>query len=213
MARQPGDKIVPLNTCYAVECECFDDARALAALLNSPLAAAWLNVLAEPARGGYHRYLGWTMSLLPLRKWERARRELAPLCTRAMSGDVPTDAELLEAALAAYGLSVEELEPLLSWERPATDWAPRRFARASRNLILGEHPVDITLGDVALHPHQLSAVSRIRMAFREFGGALLCGRSRNGQDFRCRGDRANIPLRSSSRPPRSLRCGRRSRCS
>jgi len=34
-----------------------------------------------------------------------------------MSGDVPTDVELLEAAVAAYGLNVEDLEPLLSWER------------------------------------------------------------------------------------------------
>lgn len=118
MAVEPGDRIVPLNSCYVAECERLDDARALATLLNSPLAAAWLNVLAEPARGGYHRYLGWTMSLLPLpTHWDRARRELAPLCKRAMSGDVPTDAELLEAALTAYGLNVEDLEPLLSWER------------------------------------------------------------------------------------------------
>ena len=58
------------------------------------------------------------MSLLPLpTKWDRARRALAPLCKRAMSGDVPTDVELLEAAVAAYGLNVEDLEPLLSWER------------------------------------------------------------------------------------------------
>ena len=118
MAVEAGDRIVPLNSCYVVECERLEDARALAALLNSPLAAAWLNVLAEPARGGYHRYLGWTMSLLPLpTKWDRARHELAPLCKRAMAGDVPTDRELLEAAINAYSLSVEELEPLLAWER------------------------------------------------------------------------------------------------
>jgi len=56
------------------------------------------------------------MSVLPLpRKWDRARRDLAPLCKRAMSGDVPTDAELLAAALDAYGLRVEEFHPLLSW--------------------------------------------------------------------------------------------------
>lgn len=116
MAVEAGDRIVPLNSCYAVECESFNDARALAALLNSPLAAAWLNVIAEPARGGYRRYLGWTMSLFPLPiEWERARHELAPLCKRAMSGDAPTDAELLAAALAAYELSLEDVQPLLSW--------------------------------------------------------------------------------------------------
>jgi hypothetical protein len=118
MAVEPGDKIIPLNSCYVVECERLDDARALAALLNSPLAAAWLNVIAEPARGGYRRYLGWTMSLLPLpANWDLARRELTPLCMRAMSGDVPTDAELLSATLAAYALSVGHVEALLSWVR------------------------------------------------------------------------------------------------
>ena len=51
------------------------------------------------------------------------------------------------------------------------------------NLTLGERPVDITLGDVALHPHQLSAVSRVRMAIREFGGALLCDEVGMGKTF------------------------------
>ncbi|HJU66342.1 MAG TPA: DNA methyltransferase, partial [Gemmatimonadaceae bacterium] len=61
-----GDPTVPLNSCYVVPCQTSEDAFTLAALLNSPLAAAWLSLLAEPARGGYHRYLAWTMSLLPL---------------------------------------------------------------------------------------------------------------------------------------------------
>ncbi|MEO8910792.1 MAG: N-6 DNA methylase, partial [Gemmatimonadaceae bacterium] len=116
MAIEPGDRIVPLNSCYAVECEDFDDARALTTLLNSPLAGAWLNVIAEPARGGYRRYLGWTMSLFPLpADWDLARRHLAPLCHRAMAGDIPPEAELLQAALDAYRLHVDEIQPLLSW--------------------------------------------------------------------------------------------------
>jgi len=118
MAVEAGNRTVPLNSCYVVECGHPDDARALAALLNSCLAAAWLNVIAEPARGGYRRYLGWTMSLFPLpANWDLARRELTPLCMRAMSGDVPSEAELLDAALVAYGLNVEDVEPLLSWIR------------------------------------------------------------------------------------------------
>jgi hypothetical protein len=113
---EPGDPIVPLNTCYAVSCITLDDAHGLAALLNSPLASAWLNVVAEPARGGYRRYLGWTMSLLPLpSEWERARKHLAPLGARAMSGDVPSDDKLLTAVLDAYGLSPADIQPLLSW--------------------------------------------------------------------------------------------------
>jgi hypothetical protein len=111
-----GDRLVPLNTCYVVSCNTLDDAHGLAALLNSSLVAAWLNVLAEPARGGYRRYLGWTMSLLPLPGgWERARECLAPLGARAMSGDVPSEEELLAGALRAYGMTRAEMQPLLSW--------------------------------------------------------------------------------------------------
>ena len=115
-----GARLVALNTCYVVSCSKAGDAHALAAILNGPLAAAWLNAIAEPARGGYHRYLGWTVALLPLpTRWNRARRILAPLGERAIEGDIPTDAELLDAALEAYRLDREIIQPLLSW---STDW-------------------------------------------------------------------------------------------
>jgi N-6 DNA Methylase len=111
-----GDTTVPLNSCYSVRCESLDDAHALAAILNGPLAAAWLNALAEPARGGYRRYLGWTMSLLPLpTDWRQAVARLAPLGERAMDGDIPSDAALLDAAIEAYAVDREEIEPLLLW--------------------------------------------------------------------------------------------------
>jgi hypothetical protein len=113
---EPGDTIVPLNSCYALSCNSLRDAHALAALLNGPLVSAWLNVVAEPARGGYRRYLGWTMSLLPLpNDWQSAREQLAPLGARAMSGDVPSSVELLNAALNAYRLTLSHVQPLLSW--------------------------------------------------------------------------------------------------
>jgi hypothetical protein len=116
MVVSAGDRLVPLNTCYVVSCSTLDDAHSLAALLNSSLVAAWLNVVAEPARGGYRRYLGWTMSLLPLPgNWERAREFLAPLGARAMSGDVPSEEELLAGALRAYGMTLADMQPLLSW--------------------------------------------------------------------------------------------------
>ena len=112
----PGDALVPLNSCYVVACDGEDDAYALAALLNSPVAAAWLNALAEPARGGYRRYLGWTVALLPMpRDWERARALLAPLAVRATAGDAPDDEELLRAVARAYRLRPTDLEPLLAW--------------------------------------------------------------------------------------------------
>lgn len=92
------------------------DAHALAALLNGPIASAWLSVLAEPARGGFHRYLGWTMSLLPLPgDWPAARTMLAPLGTRAALGERVSANELLVAGLAAYSLSPGDIAPLLTW--------------------------------------------------------------------------------------------------
>ncbi|HST07229.1 MAG TPA: hypothetical protein VLJ83_03620, partial [Gemmatimonadaceae bacterium] len=111
-----GEPFVALNTCYVLPCRRLDDAHALAAILNGPLAAAWLNAIAEPARGGYRRYLGWTMAMLPVPiRWNRARKILAPLGERAMEGDIPSDDQLLDAALEAYRLATPRVQPLLSW--------------------------------------------------------------------------------------------------
>jgi len=112
----PGDCTVPLNSCYVLPCRDPRDAAALAALLNSPLAAAWLNALAEPARGGYRRYLAWTVALLPIpRDWSRARDILAPVAERALAGDEPANDRLTCAALQAYRLPLAHAEPLLTW--------------------------------------------------------------------------------------------------
>jgi methylase of polypeptide subunit release factors len=111
----PGDRSVPLNSCYVIGCDREDDAHAVAALLNSPVAAAWLNALAEPARGGYRRYLGWTVALLPIpRDWEHARTLLAPVGMRAASGE-QVDEELLFVVARAYRMRPADLEPLLAW--------------------------------------------------------------------------------------------------
>ena len=111
-----GDPRVPLNTCYVARCRDARDAFALAALLNGPLARAWLDSLAEPARGGYRRYLGWTMSLLPVpRDWNRARDILAPLGEAGARGEAPSDQELLDASLAAYGADRREHAAMVAW--------------------------------------------------------------------------------------------------
>jgi hypothetical protein len=112
-AREP---FIALNSCYVVRCETLGDAHALATLLNSSLAASWLNSIAEPARGGYRRYLGWTLSRLPIPvDWNRARSLLAPLGERAMHGDIAADDETLGAVLGAYQLCLADVQPLLSW--------------------------------------------------------------------------------------------------
>ena len=111
MVLPAGDPTVPLNSCYVLCCPDEVDAWALAALLNSPLAAAWLNAIAEPARGGYRRFLGWTVGLLPTpRDWPRARVLLAD----ARHGD---DERLLDATLTAFQLSRADVAPLLQWTR------------------------------------------------------------------------------------------------
>lgn len=111
-----GDATVAINSCYLARCRDARDAHALAALLNSPLARAWLNAAAEPARGGYRRYLGWTLALLPMPlDWNRARNLLAPLSQRAHEASAPGEAELLDAAIDAYGIDREAIAPLVAW--------------------------------------------------------------------------------------------------
>jgi superfamily II DNA or RNA helicase len=44
-------------------------------------------------------------------------------------------------------------------------------------------PEQAQLGDIALHPHQLDGVRRIRAAIAEFGGALLCDSVGTGKTF------------------------------
>ena len=112
----PGDTTVPLNTCYVVRTRTPEEAHALAAWLNSPLAAAWLAALAEPARGGFRRLLGWTVALLPIpRDWERAIDVLAPLGARGVAGTPPASDELLDACLGAMGVARTAVESLLTW--------------------------------------------------------------------------------------------------
>jgi len=106
-----GDPTVPLNTCYVLPCADECDAWAIAAILNSPIAAAWLNAIAEPARGHYRRYLGWTVSRLPLpKRWTRARKILS--AARGFDDDA-----LLTCVLDAYELNRLEVTALLEWQR------------------------------------------------------------------------------------------------
>lgn len=102
-----GDPVVPLNTCYVIRCADECDAGALASLLNCDLIANWLNALAEPARGGYRRYLGWTVGQLPIpRDWPRARAILGE--AMGANGDV-----LREQVLAAFGIPRSDVDALL----------------------------------------------------------------------------------------------------
>ncbi len=111
-----GDNCIPVNSCYVVGCMDRIDSAALATLLNSPLIGAWLSLIAEPAQGGYSRYLGWTMSLLPVpRDWERHRSGLADIYDRAASGAPPDSHELFMRSLRLYGLREDDVQDMMAW--------------------------------------------------------------------------------------------------
>lgn len=62
-----------------------------------------LDALAEPARGGFRRYLGWAVARLPIpHDWARAREPHAPLGRRGVAGEAVGGEELLDAVVAAY---------------------------------------------------------------------------------------------------------------
>ena len=112
----PGDPTVPLNSCYVAIPPTLDDAFALATLLNSTPVAAWLCALGEPARGGYKRFLGWTLARLPVpHDWPRAVSLLAPLGRAARAGETPDARSLAIAVARAYRVRLARLEPLLTW--------------------------------------------------------------------------------------------------
>jgi hypothetical protein len=111
-----GDRVVPLNTCYVLATRDETDALALAALLNSPVADAWVAAIAEPARGGYRRHLAWTMARLPVPDdWARAREVLAPLGRGGIEGAAPSRPQLMHAVFDAFRLRPRSVAPLVAW--------------------------------------------------------------------------------------------------
>ena len=115
MILPPHARAVPLNSCYGVRVHDPVDAHALVALLNAPTTTAWLSLVAEPARGGYHRFLGWTVLALPLPDWQRAREILAPIAARARRGEPLSTETLHRATLETYRITHHDVAPLLAW--------------------------------------------------------------------------------------------------
>ena len=131
MILPPHTNVVPLNSCYGVRLHDPVDAHALAALLNAPTTTAWLSLVAEPARGGYHRFLGWTVLALPMPDWQRAREILAPIAARARRGDAVSTETLHHATLDAYRIEHNAVAPLLAWS--GNDLRSERTERTQRS--------------------------------------------------------------------------------
>ncbi len=113
--------IISLNTVYQITAASGEDAHLLAAVLNSTVARAYLKAIAERASGGYFRFLGWTVALLPFPKNPDAvvRRLCVKLSQDAHAAAGLCDdarGQLDELAARLYGLSSDELEVLRSFD-------------------------------------------------------------------------------------------------
>ena len=85
----------------------------------SMIHGCWLDILAEPARGGFRRFLGWTVAALPVpHDWLRARTLLAPIGQRLARHEIVATMELDQAVADAYDVPLRHLTPLLAWYTP-----------------------------------------------------------------------------------------------
>ncbi len=125
-ARTPfleGDApIISLNTVYQIAAASGEDAYFLAAVLNSTVARAYLKAIAERASGGYFRFLGWTVALLPFPdRRDAAARLLCIEKSRAAhaEGGLPAEeARRLDELVAfLYRLTPEQLSHLRAFDR------------------------------------------------------------------------------------------------
>lgn len=113
---EAGDPTVPINSCYVLATPDRTDALALAALLNSAVANAWLRSVCEPARGGFRRHMAWSVARLPVPDdWARARDLLAPLGERGLAGGDVGRGEILDRTLDAFRLRHASVAALLAW--------------------------------------------------------------------------------------------------
>ena len=65
-AAVPQPDVVPLNTVYGIATRSAEDAHALAALFNSRWLTALARLVADPARGGFHRFNARVVRELPI---------------------------------------------------------------------------------------------------------------------------------------------------
>jgi hypothetical protein len=123
-----GDRapIVTLNTVYEIFAASGQDAHLLAGVLNSTVARAYLRAIAERASGGYFRFLGWTVALLPYPRQpdaaavravvEMSRQAHAQRCLPSR------DRRRLDAAVAQlYGLTPSDLKALRAFDARLTN--------------------------------------------------------------------------------------------
>lgn len=122
-APSPGGSapIISLNTVYQIPAASEEDAYLVAAVLNSTVARAYLKAIAERASGGYFRFLGWTVALLPFPEKPDAAVliRLVQLSRAAHSAgglDADSQVELDELVARLYQLEAGELDELRAFD-------------------------------------------------------------------------------------------------
>ncbi len=113
--------VISLNTVYQITAASGEDAHLLAAVLNSTVARAYLRAIAERAAGGYFRFLGWTVALLPFPEEPDAAvaARCAGLSREAHSaGGLAVDGQdrLDDAVATLYGLTCDDLDELRAFD-------------------------------------------------------------------------------------------------
>jgi hypothetical protein len=106
--------LIPNQTLYAIDCASYDEAHAIAAILNSKVATALLLTVTERAKDAHQRYFGRTVATLPWCMTARDQDRLSRLSRMAHRGE-NIDEELDRIVARLYGLSSRELEILRSF--------------------------------------------------------------------------------------------------
>lgn len=104
--------LVPNQTVYALDAASLDEARVVAALLNSSIFGALAVSTAERAKDSHYRYFASTIAHVPFPRVEErsdAWQELAQLARRAEAG-AAVDREIDALAASLYGLSARDTD-------------------------------------------------------------------------------------------------------
>ena len=110
--QQVSGRLVPLipnQTLYLLDAKSLDEARVIAALMNSTVFGALVLCTAERAKDSYFRYFGRTIAAIPLPRVARGSADWCELANLARRCDTR---EIDKVVAALYGVTSEEHEVL-----------------------------------------------------------------------------------------------------
>lgn len=101
--------LIPNQTLYLLDAKSIDEARVIAALMNSTVFGALALCTAERAKDSHFRYFGRTIAAIPLPRVARGGSDWCELVRLARKRD---DREIDKVVAALYGISSEEHQVL-----------------------------------------------------------------------------------------------------